>query len=96
MRIDRIDFDDEEQPASITVKMSVQEAAVLYRFTGHVAPLFVTQAAGGDQQWGEASDRIAACLSSSFFNRFWENGINDVAPEFDVVAIAAKQAEYHA
>ena len=65
---------------------------MLYNLTGRIAPLFVTLAAGGDQKYGEASSEIAACVGS-FFNRFWDDGIDDVAPKFSVETIAAKKAD---
>lgn len=77
MKITRVDFDEEEEPVSLTVKMSLDEAALIYAYTGRTSPLAVSTA-GGSAKWGEANSDIASCLSGAFFNRFFEDGANEV------------------
>ena len=86
MRLESVNsFDDEEMPTSATFRLSLDEIAVLYRFTGHVAPVDISTASGS-QKWADASDEVASCLGS-FINRYWENGVDDVAPRFSVDSI---------
>lgn len=101
MKVLRIDLDDDEDPSTVDVRMTVDEAAAIYAFLGHVAPVDVSKAAGWDR-WSDAVDSAATGLSSGFFNRFWDDGVNDVLPRgftFDGVAaaraerVAAKAAE---
>lgn len=87
MKLNRADFDDEELPETAQFTLTLDEAALLYRYCGGIAPLFVTQASG-DQKWGEANDGIAECVGN-FFNRFYDSGIEDVAPRFGMESIVA-------
>jgi hypothetical protein len=79
MKLRAVQMDDEDVPASITVEMTTDEAAVIYAFLGSIAPKAVTDAAG-DVRWGNALYDVADCLSASFFNRFWDEGAKAVAP----------------
>ena len=76
MKLRAVEMDDEEMPASLTVEMTVDEAALLYALTGKVAPKVVAEAIGLD--FGNALYDVASCLSGSFFNRWWDNGARDV------------------
>lgn len=91
MKVRSIEFDDDEEPVALTVTMTVDEAALIYAYTGRTAPLWVTKATG-DQKWGEANDEIAGCLSGSFFNRFWEAGAEEVL-RVNIDAIVAAKNE---
>lgn len=94
MKLQRVDFDADEEPASAVFELSIIEMALLYNLTGRTAPVDVTTAGGRDQKWGEALDDIASCLSGAFFNRFYENGANEVCvPKFGITEIAAAKAE---
>lgn len=95
MKIVRVDFDDEDMPAAVTVTMSVDEAALVYAHCGGVAPLFVSQVAG-DEKWGTANDEVAQCLSGAFFNRFYDNGVHEVLTPFSPEALAAAKQAYKA
>lgn len=77
MKLRSVDLNDDEDPAAITVTMSVDEAALIYSYTGRTAPLYVSLATH-DDKWGVANDEIADCLAGSFFNRFYENGADEV------------------
>lgn len=93
MKLLRIDFDDESMPRTAQFELTVPEMVLLYNLTGRIAPLYVTQAAGGDQTYGEANDDIAGCLAGEFFNRFWDSGAGEAGPRFGITDIAARHAE---
>lgn len=93
MRLQRVEFDSDEEPVSAVFSMSIDEMALIYNLTGRTSPIDVTNAAGGDQKWGEANDDIASCLSGAFFNRFYDAGVDEVAPKFGIVEIAARKAD---
>ena len=80
MRLVNVNFDEGENPKEVTFVMSVEEAALLYTFAGHVSLKAVTDASG-DVRWGNALYDVADCLSGSFFNRFRDNGAAEVAPK---------------
>lgn len=92
MKLLRVDFDDEEMPKTAQFELTVTEMVLLYNLTGRTAPLYVTQASGGHQAYGEANDDIASCLSGAFFNRYWEGGVDDAGPRFGVTEIAAHKS----
>lgn len=77
MKLKSITLNDKEMPASVTVELTIDEAALLYALTGFVAPLTITEALG-DVRWGNAIYDISGCLSDALFNRFWEGGAEDV------------------
>lgn len=79
MKVRAIELGDDEMPDSVTVTMTVDEAALLYAFVGRVAPKAVTDATN-DARWGNALYDVAECLTGSFFNRFWHDGASEVAP----------------
>lgn len=93
MRVTQINLDDDEMPVSAQCLLTLDEMAVLYRYTGHVAPTDITTASGnGNPRWAEASSGVACCVGS-FFNNFYEDGVDDVVPRFGVAEIAdAKRA----
>lgn len=78
MRLTNVSFDANEEPKEITFVFTVDEAALLYGFVGHVSPKAVTDASG-DVRWGNALYDVGDGLSG-FFNRFWEGGAREVAP----------------
>lgn len=80
MKAKNIKLDDDEMPETITVEMTVDEAAVVYALVGFIAPRTTSMALGGTR-WGEAMNDVATCLSGSFFNRFWESAA-DVVPRW--------------
>ena len=90
MKVTQINLDDEEMPVSAQCLLTLDELAVLYRYTGHVAPVDVIRAWG--ERWAAASFDIADCVGS-FFNNFYDDGVNDVAPVFGVANIAAATRE---
>lgn len=79
MKLRAVHMGDDEMPATLAVEMTVDEAALVYAFVGRIAPKAVTDAAG-DVRWGNALYDVASCLTGSFFNRFWDDGANEVSP----------------
>lgn len=79
MKLRAVQMNDEDAPASITVELTTDEAALLYAFVGRIAPKAVTDVSG-DVRWGNALYDVADCLTGSFFNRFWDEGAEAVAP----------------
>lgn len=79
-------FDNEENLASVTVHLSLDELALIYRVVGHTAPRTITDASGGHQRWGEALDDVATG-AGNIINTFFENGVDDIAPKFSAFQV---------
>lgn len=75
-----VTFDSDEQPEEFSVVLSLDEVALLYRLTGHISPQRITDASGA-VKWGNALFDVAGCLGG-MLNRFFDAGIEDVAPKF--------------
>lgn len=90
MKVTQINLDEDQMPISAQCLLTLDELAVLYRYTGHVAPVDITTASGSNR-WAEATGGVAGCVGS-FFNRFFESGVDEVAPRFGVTEIAAARA----
>lgn len=83
VKLVRIDaFDDDEKPTEATFTCSVDELALIYNVTGTVAPVDIEKV-GGSYRWVEANEEVASAISS-FFNRFWDNGVEECAPRWNV------------
>lgn len=82
MRLVRVDFDAKEAPSVFTVSLTLDELALLYRLTGHIAPKRITDLSG-DVRWGDALYELADG-AGGFLNRFFDAGPDDVIPRFDV------------
>jgi hypothetical protein len=80
MKLVKVDFDEEENPATYTVSMGLDEMAVLYRLAGHIAPKAISDLSG-DVRWGNALYDLAEGASVCL-NRFYDDGANDVIPKF--------------
>ncbi|GAA4176507.1 hypothetical protein [Gryllotalpicola koreensis] len=78
MKVRNIALGENEIPATVTVEMTIDEAAWITRRAGsNVAPDRVV------------SDEIWDALTGSLFNRFWDDGLDGVTErhaETDVVA----------
>jgi hypothetical protein len=96
MKLLRIDLGDDDLPVAALARLTLTELHLLYNLTGRTPPARVTQAAGGNEDYGRASDDIARTLQGSFFSRFWESGADEVGPEFDVREIATCWSEWDA
>jgi hypothetical protein len=94
MRVRAITMDDDSVPATVTVEMTVQEAAIVARLTGSLSPVAVT-AGLGDPTWVNASAEVFNCLSGELFNRFWDGGVDDVIPKWPALnrALLPKEDE---
>ena len=90
MKVRAINFDDAEQPETVVVEMTTNEAALFYAFVGHISPKRVTDAAG-DVKWGNALYDAADCLSGAFFNVLWDSGWDEVGPR--TLRVATLQGE---
>ncbi len=82
MRIRNVEFDEDENPIAFTFAMSADEAAVLYRLTGHLSPSRMAKASG-DQRWADAMMEAARGLGNAF-NGFYEEGVDAVIPRFNM------------
>lgn len=71
MIIRSIEFDKKEQPQTLTVELSVAEAAALAQLTGKRSPL---KAAEDKIPYPETTS-VYDALVGAFFNRYWDNGI---------------------
>jgi hypothetical protein len=80
MKINNVSFDDAEEPKDVTVTMTVDEAALIYAFVGHVSYQAVVDATNGNYKWADALFGVADGLGGGFFNRFWDDGAREVAP----------------
>lgn len=91
MRMTSASFDGDENPTEFAVVMSLDEMALLYRLSAHIAPKTVTEAFS-NIRWGEALDDLATG-AGSILNRFYEDGPNDVIPKprAPVVGFASDQ-----
>ena len=69
MNIDSIGFEDSE-PATVTVTMSVSEAAQLTQLLGRLVPTT------------EQIEEMYAAFTSMLFNPYWEGGVADVPTPF--------------
>lgn len=80
MKIRRFDLDDDEELATITVEMTVDEAALIYAFVGNTSPKQVTEVSGWSK-WAEVLNEVANGLSGGIFNRWYEAGWSEVGPK---------------
>lgn len=74
MNIKNIKLDDEGDPAFVTVRMSVAEAKYIALTVGKTNWNDREQIMAGG---GEAGDEIYSELTGGFFNRFWDDGVNE-------------------
>jgi hypothetical protein len=79
MKLVRIEFDED---AKITMSMTPDELALIYRLTGHISSARITDAARG-AKWAEVLADVASG-SASVFNMLYENGVDEVLPRFDL------------
>jgi len=65
-----IEFNEEEEPKTITVNMSVEEAAWIASLTGSI-----------NNRNSQLHSDIYDCLVGAFFNKFFDDGIAEAAKE---------------
>ena len=78
MKVKQISFDDEGTPESLIVSMTAREAAIIARVIGTISHDVANEITKGG---GESVSSIYDGLVGEFFNRFWEDGINDAIRE---------------
>ncbi len=71
MKLNNIEFDDDEGIKNVTVTMTLQEAL----WIGKLA---------GKQKGASPHNTIYECLSGAVFDRFWEGGVDEALREFPV------------
>lgn len=75
MKIRQIALDEEENPESVTVQMSLPEAAFIAKIIG------VTNGADRDKMvrnGAKLGSEVYDALTGSLFNRFYHGGVEDV------------------
>jgi hypothetical protein len=78
MLIRTLEFDEDEQPESLTVQMSIREAAYLAKVTGkHSSDTANAVMRGGS----EANTLVYNALTGAVFNRYWDGGVHEYAGE---------------
>ncbi len=83
MKVRNIALDDDSMPETVTVEMTVDEAALIVAMMAPVAPRDVTNACG-DIRWGNTLNDVHDGLMGGLFNRFWDSGPFTVVPRLDV------------
>lgn len=78
MKVLQINLDDNEDPESLSVRMTTAEAAFIARLIGYHTETTAEAIMDGI---AAAIHEIWTCLSGSFFNRFWGAGLDGVAPQ---------------
>ena len=78
VKVKQISFDDEGTPESLVVSMTAREAAIIAQVIGGLSHAEANEIAQGG---GESVSSIYDGLVGEFFNRFWEDGINDAIRE---------------
>lgn len=71
-------FDEDQEPATFTMTMSVQEMALVYAFVGHVSPAAVTETSGS-VEWGNVLYDLADAVGI-IGNTFYDDGWRQVSP----------------
>ena len=76
MKVKRIDLDDDEVPASVTVELTHDEAVYLAVLTGKQNAVSAEEVLRGGAVHNGA---VYECLSGGLFNRFYEDGVDGAA-----------------
>jgi hypothetical protein len=74
VKIRSVTLSDEDTPESVTVELTLKEAAVITNLLGTMSPVEADKIMSGS---GPILSEIYACFTGSFFNRFFENGVDD-------------------
>lgn len=64
--------DEGALPVTVTVTMGIEEAAAIARVFGSMNGHAITKLGVSSSIW--------SCLAGDVFNRYWEDGVNDVLP----------------
>ena len=77
-QIKAIEMDDDENPAFVTVRMSIEEAAFVARFTG----MHNDRTANEIMPNGaESSSSLFQATAYNLFNRFYDDGVDEYLRE---------------
>lgn len=75
MKVKQITLDDDRNPDTITVEMTMREAAFILKDIGrHSEKTAKEVMRDGD----ESLENIYLTLSGDVFNRYWDGGVRDV------------------
>jgi hypothetical protein len=80
MKVQALKLDDDLLPTTVTVEMTIQEAALFARMTGSLSPATVTTALGAS--WAEVNEEVYEGLAHGVFNRYWDDGVDGVIPRW--------------
>lgn len=78
MKIKAIVFDDESAVKGLTFEISLPEAIYLAKLLGCQTG---TTAEGIFHGGADLNSELYSCLTGEFFNRFYDDGVNDAARE---------------
>lgn len=71
IRLNNIAFDADENPAEVTITMSVADAAHIVRHLGKLSFAKTDPASSF-----ESNTALYSCLTSGVFNAYWEDGVD--------------------
>ncbi len=91
MKVRRFDLDENEDLQTLTVEMTLDEAALFYAFVGQISPKRVADASG-DPRWSAALLEAAECLGNAF-NRWYDEGWAEVGPRSLCIATLKGETE---
>lgn len=74
MRVRSIEFDDDEDPEFVTVRMPIQQAAYLATITGKQSSITANEFMRGG---AEANTEVYNALVGSVFNRYFDGGVQE-------------------
>jgi hypothetical protein len=73
-------LDDDEMPETVTVELTIHEAALFARMTGSLSPVTVTNAIGAS--WATVNELAYEGLAHGVFNRYWDDGVDGIIPRW--------------
>ena len=74
MKVKQITLGDDHLPTGLVVEMSRREAVFIATVFGRHSPKSAEEMVPG---YGSASTEVYDCLTGEFFNRVWEDGVED-------------------
>lgn len=73
--VTRIDLDDHSEPEYVSVRLCVEEAALVAKVLGRMAPAEAQEIMPGCGI--TAHHQVYETLTGDFFNRFWDGGVDE-------------------
>jgi hypothetical protein len=80
MKVRALTLDDDSMPTTVTVEMTIQEAALFARMTGSLSAVTITTALGAS--WAEVNEDVYEGLAHGVFNRYWDDGVDGAIPRW--------------